>query len=363
MHDGLSPTHATSDGGLKPASFKMPDGRAFHLYGTYTGTPHWRLPDTGSEVAFSHRRWHPVRREWVVYSAHRQTRTYKPPTDDCPFCTHTPDGEVPIQDFSIAVFDNRFSSFQKEGPKPPPIPGLDLPVDSALGNCEVIVYSADHRASMGTLSQDRRELLVRVWGDRVRALMEMPAVQAVMPFENRGEEAGVTLHHPHGQIYAFSYLPPVIETMATGFHEGCDVAKLAAMPTYQIGERRTVAAFVPPFARFPYEVWIAPKSFRPTPGALGPDEVRDFASLLAEVASKYARFFGRVCPYVMIVYAAPRGMEKFFPFHIQFYPLLRSPQKLKYLAGCELGAGSFLVDILPEAAALSLRNIKIESSL
>ena len=346
---------------LTPASFTMPDGRAFHLYGPFSGTPHWDFAEAGHEVAFSHRRWHPVRREWVVYSAHRQTRTYKP-TTNCPFCPQSPDGEIQVPDFSIAVFDNRFSSFQKKAPTPAPLPGLDLPVASAAGNCEVIVYSADHRASMATLSQERRELLVRVWGDRVRALMEIPAVQVVMPFENRGEEAGVTLHHPHGQIYAFSYLPPIVENMIAGFREGYDLAKLTRLADYGVAESDTMSAFVPPFARLPYEVWIAPKTFRPSPAALSPGEVRDCAALLATVADKYDRFFGRVCPYVMIVYTAPRGMEGFFPFHIQFYPLLRSPQKMKYIAGVELGAGSFLVDILPEAAALSLRNVQIESN-
>jgi UDPglucose--hexose-1-phosphate uridylyltransferase len=108
-------------------------------------------------------------------------------------------------------------------------------------------------------------------------------------------------------------------------------------------------------------MWIVPKRFRPTPGLLGPEEVADCATLLAKVANTYDRFFGRLCPYVMIVYAAPRGMEEFFPFHIQFQPLLRAPQKLKFIAGCEMGAGSFLVDILPETAAQNLRNVEASS--
>lgn len=339
----------------------MPDGRQLHLYGPFAGEPAWVAGDHGSVSSFSHRRWHPVRGEWVVYSAHRQTRTYKPPTDDCPFCPMAPDGEIPVKDFSIAVFDNRFSSFQKKAPKPEPIPGLDLPVESAAGNCEVIVYSADHKASMGTLPQERRELLVRVWGDRIRDLMRMPAVQVVMPFENRGEEAGVTLHHPHGQIYAFSYLPPVIDRMAGSFREGYDLTSLAGLAPYIVAEAETVSAVLPPFARFPYEVWIIPKKFRPTPAALEPREITDCASLLARVANLYDRFFGRVCPYVMLVYSAPRGMEQFFPFHIQFQPLLRAPNKMKFIAGCEMGAGSFLVDILPETAAQNLRNVEASS--
>jgi UDPglucose--hexose-1-phosphate uridylyltransferase len=343
---------------LNPSTFAMPDGRLLHLYGDFSGTPEWPPAEGMHERGFSHRRWHPVRREWVIYSAHRQTRTYKPATDACPLCPEAPDGEIPVRDFSIAVFDNRFSSFQKDCPKPPPIPGLDLPVDSAAGNCEVVVYSADHKASMSTLSQDRRELLVKVWGDRVRTLMQMQAVQFVMPFENRGEEAGVTLHHPHGQIYAFSYLPPIIETMALSFREGYDLAKLTSSAAHEIAQTKTMTAFVPPFARFPYEVWIAPKSFRASPADLTTIEVGDCARLLALVAKKYDTFFNRNCPYVMIVYVAPRGMEEYFPFHIQFYPLLRAPNKLKYLAGCELGGGSFLVDILPETAAQSLRDTK-----
>lgn len=339
-------------------TFAIPDGRQLHLYGSFKGTPEWQQEerDRGS---FSHRRWHPLRREWVVYSAHRQSRTYKPPANDCPFCPMAPDGEIPVADFSIAVFDNRFSSLQRNAPKPEPVPNLDLPVDSAVGNCEVIVYSSDHRASMATLPQERRELLVRVWGDRIAKLMnDIPAVQFVMPFENRGEEAGVTLHHPHGQIYAFSFLPPVTEKMVATFRDGYDLSSLATKTPYVVSETDTMAAVVPPYTRFPYEMWIIPKRFRPNPQALDHREIADCAHLLSKVANTYDRFFKRVCPYVMIVYAAPRGMEEFFPFHIQFQPLLRAPQKMKFIAGCEVGAGTFLVDILPETAAQNLRDVE-----
>jgi UDPglucose--hexose-1-phosphate uridylyltransferase len=148
--------------------------------------------------------------------------------------------------------------------------------------------------------------------------------------------------------------------MAQSFKEGCDLTRLTSLATYEVARRPSMTALVPPFARFPYEVWIVPKSFRPSPAELTADEVGDCARLLATVVKKYDAFFGRICPYVMIVYVAPRGMADYFPFHIQFYPLLRAPQKLKYLAGCELGAGSFLADILPETAAQSLRDVKME---
>jgi len=344
--------------GVTPSTCAMPDGRRLHLYGAFSAPPDWKGRESNHVTSASHRRWHPIRREWVVYSAHRQSRTYKPAADACPFCPNAPDGELPLDAFSIAVFDNRFSSLQLTSPKPGPIPGLKL--DDAKGNCEVIVYSSDHTSSMGTLAQDRRELLVKVWGDRVRALLEKPDLRFVMPFENRGEEAGVTLHHPHGQIYAFSYLPPMVEDMVTGFREGFKLAPLAADETYRVADTATMAAFVPPFARFPYEVWIVPKSFRPRPADLTEAEVSDCAGLLGYVARMYDTFFQRVTPYIMIVYAAPKGEEAQFPFHIQFYPLSRTPTKLKYLAGCELGAGTFLADVLPEQAARSLCDTKVE---
>jgi UDPglucose--hexose-1-phosphate uridylyltransferase len=343
---------------LSPSTFAMPDGRSLHLYGNFSNAPVWP-PGEGHVRGYSHRRWHPVRREWVVYSAHRQGRTFKP-TTDCPLCPNSPDGEIPVDDFEIAVFDNRFSSFQKDCPRPAPIPGLDLPVDSAAGNCEVIVYSADHMATIGSLSQGRRELLVRVWGERVRALMALDEVAAVMPFENRGEEAGVTLHHPHGQIYAFSYMPPVIETMAQSFRDGYAIQPLTKLDAYRTADAETACALVPPFARFPFESWIVPKTFRASPADLTDAEVRDVAKLLSVVSRKYDAHFGRICAYVMIVYLAPKGMEDFFPFHIEYCPLLRASNKLKYLAGCELGSGSFLADLVPENTAKILQNIKME---
>ncbi len=345
----------------RPVTFRMPDGRDLNLYGAFEGTPSWPWLEGNTDHSFSHRRWHALRREWVVYSAHRQTRTYKPPADNCPFCPLAPEGELPLKDFSIAVFDNKFSSLQKEAHTPLPIPGLDIPLASAAGNCEVIVYSSDHKVSMASLPLERRERLVRVWGDRIRALLEIPEVQVVMPFENRGEEAGVTLHHPHGQIYAFSYLQPIIEAMATSFREGYDLSKLTALAQYVVADTATAAALVPPFTRFPYEMWIVPKRFCSTPAALSPAEISDVAGLLARVATIYDSFFGRVCPYVMVVYAAPKGLEDVFPFHIQFQPLLRSPTKMKFVAGVEVGAGSFLVDILPETAAANLRNVEVQS--
>jgi len=149
--------------------------------------------------------------------------------------------------------------------------------------------------------------------------------------------------------------------MAQSFREGYDLAKLTALPQYVVADAPHASLLVPPYTRFPYELWIVPKRFCPDPASLTPAETTDVAQLLARAANTYDAFFGRICPYVMLVYSAPKGFEDVFPFHIQFQPLLRAPNRMKFIAGCELGAGSFLVDILPETAAQNLRNVEVRS--
>lgn len=281
-----------------------------------------------------------------------------------------PDGEIPVADFSIAVFDNRFSSLQRNAPKPEPVPNLDLPVDSAVGNCEVIVYSSDHRASMATLPQERRELLVRVWGDRIAKLMnDIPAVQFVMPFENRGEEAGVTLHHPHGQIYAFPFVPPVPqkELEASRAHHAstgrclfCDTVQGELADGRRIvleGER--FVAFVPFFARYPYEVYLAPKQHQATMVDWTAGDAEDLAAVLSGLLRKYDALFSKPFPYIMVCHQAPTdgAQHPESHLHFEFYPPLRTANKLKYLAGCEAGAGNFIMDKLPEESAAELRRV------
>jgi UDPglucose--hexose-1-phosphate uridylyltransferase len=349
-----------------------PDGRSLWLYGT---TPN-ELPIVEGEsllkaVANSQLRWHPLRQEWVCYSAHRQGRTFKPPANYCPLCPMAigeHPTEVPLADFEIAVFENRFAAFSLQSP---PLALLDSEpkfawktqaaigstIESAIGQCEVVVYSAEHQASLGSLSQERRELLVQVWRDRYLKLLSQTAIQFVMPFENRGEEVGVTLHHPHGQIYAFSYVPPVVETMRQGFAKDpvLQVLRQKQADRYDVLRDGEVVAFVPPFMRYPYELWVTTESFQPGLWTYSDAMVRSLASVLGQVAQCYDALFQRPMPYIMVLYAAPKGAESYFQFHIQFLPFLRSGDRLKYVAGCETGAGTFLADILPEDTVEQLR--------
>jgi UDPglucose--hexose-1-phosphate uridylyltransferase len=302
-----------------------------------------------------------LREEWIVYAAHRQERAFLPPPEFCPLCPTRPGGfptEIPFADFEIAVFENRFPSLHPRAPVPPE---LCVPTARGQGICEVVVYTPEHIGSLGSLPQERRELLVRVWIDRYRELYAHDFIKYVMPFENRGEEVGVTLHHPHGQIYTYPFVPPIPEKEAVAFRERPVLEELFARcgDAYTVCEEEGFVAFVPPFARYPYEVWVAPRRRVPGPWEFTELEIKAFARLLGEAVARYDRLFDRPFPYVMVLHAAPKGEEGTFHFHVEFYPPMRAPGKLKFLAGTELGAGTMVMDALPEVTAARLREVKL----
>ena len=181
------------------------------------------LPPLTSEPN-PHFRWHPLRQEWVCYARIVKIAPLNRLRPIVPFVQRGEDGfptEIPFDQFEVAVFENRFPAFhiQSQGAPEAMAPELLIPTAPAVGRCEVMVYSAGHTDSLGLLPESRRELIVRVWADRYQELLALEPIQFVMPFENRGEAVGVTLHHPHGQIYGFSYIPPVVEKMQQAFRE------------------------------------------------------------------------------------------------------------------------------------------------
>lgn len=291
-------------------------------------------------------RFNELRAERVVYADHRGERTFLPTADQCPLCPSGDDRatEIPRADFEIAVFENRFAAFEPPG-----------------GACEVIVYTPDHRGSLGELSPARAEALMWVWRDRYRALAARAEVEYVLIFENRGSEVGVTLHHPHGQVYAFPFIPPVpaAELAADRRRGSCVICALGsserAESTRVVYANEAVVAYVPWAARWPYEICASLVEHRPTLLECSPDELRGLADCLQAVARGYDALFARPFPYVMCVHQAPTDGQTDGHLHVEFFPPLRSADKLKYLAGCEQGAGTFLVDALPEKTAASLR--------
>ena len=327
----------------------------------------------------SERRYDPTTGEWVTFATHRQDRTFLPPADSCPLCPDPAgawDGEIDRAAFDIAVFDNRFPSLSPD-PPPPDLAGTDLyPVQPATGRCEVVVYSAEHDTTLAAAGRERVRLLVDVWADRY-AVLGAEGHAYVLPFENKGEVIGVTLHHPHGQVYAFPDVPPrplreltaaARHRAATGRCVECDVVA-AEVST---GSRVVVAgaewvAHVPFWARFPYEVRISPRAHRPHLGAVDAAGRDDLAGVLRDVLRGMDALFGFSLPYVMGLFQAPTGgspaaagwdggWDDIAHAHLLISPPHRGPAKLKYLAGSELMGGAFMTDVAPEQAAERLRD-------
>ena len=317
-------------------------------------------------------RWHPFFEEWVITATHRQERTFLPPADYCPFCPTRPGAaptEVPAPDYEIVVLQNRFPSLQP-APPAPAVRGSELgPVQPSRGVCEVVLYSPRHDGSLADRTEQEIERLVHVWTDRYVELGRLDYVEYVFIFENKGEAVGVTLTHPHGQIYAFPYVPPLVrrELEASANHLArtgrcltCDVLdRERADEQRLVAESAAFLAFVPWYARYPYEVHVASKGHRGALSDLDPDEKRDLARMLKTVLGKYDALWGFSLPYIMVMHQRPSDgrPHEGYHFHTEFYPPHRTRDRLKYLAGCESGAGTFINDTLPEETAAELRGV------
>ena len=298
-------------------------------------------------------RWHPLRQEWNIYAAHRQNRTYKPSAADNPLAPSAAGKaptEIPFPDYELAVFENKFTSLHEEAPSPQKPPQTQT--ERALGRCEVVVYAPESKGGLWSIGQDKRLLLVAAWIDRYQDLFEK-GCKYVLPFENRGDEVGVTLHHPHGQIYGFHEIPKVQQTTAAALASGYDLSQAIASygSRYAVAEAGGLTAFCPPYARFPYEVWIAPQECAPGPWAFTDEQIDGFAFLLGDICRRYDSYFQRSTPYMLGLHAAPAKSSGPFHFTAQFYPLLRAPGRVKYLASVEQHTGVMTVDVMPEAAA------------
>jgi UDPglucose--hexose-1-phosphate uridylyltransferase len=298
-------------------------------------------------------RWHPLLEEWVTVAPWRQERTYHPAPDHCPLCPTKPghpETEIPEPDYHIVVFENKFPSYSGE-----------------QGRSEVVCYTPVHDSSLGAQTVDHIRDLIEVWRDRTEELSRLPGVRYVYVFENRGEAIGVTLSHPHGQIYAYPFLPPTIQRelgaesrhlRKTGRCLYCDVIAGESGGERTVKRDENWIAFVPPFARWPYEVHLAPLNHRSGLLDLDASEDGSLARILKSVLEKYDRLFEKPLPYVMAMHQKPPGRGgRQHHFHIEFYPPNRSLDKLKYLAGSELGAGAFILDARAEDTAAELRKV------
>ena len=315
-------------------------------------------------------RFNPLLGEWLATATHRQDRTFLPPADYCPLCPTKPGGhptEVPEPTYDIVAFENRFPSLRSK-PEPPAIEADGIyRVEPSFGVCEVVLYSPDHYTTLAAEPVERIHKLVRVWRHRFEELSKHEFVKYVFIFENKGEEVGVTLHHPHGQIYAYPFVPPVVTKELdqcehhfekTGRCLLCDILESELNFEQRIvASNNSFAAYIPFFARYPYEVHITARRHLQALSDLRPAEERDLAEILKQVLAAYDRLFDRSFPYIMVLHQRPSdgGTYEHYHFHIEFYPPRRTAEKLKYLAGSEAGAGMFINDTLPETKATELR--------
>jgi len=302
------------------------------------GSPEWGI------------RWDPLAGEWVVIAAARQDRTFLPPPDQCPLDPSAPGRptEIPADSYDVVVFENRF-------------PSLAEP----LGRCEVVCFTSDHDSSFAALPPRRVRTVLEAWADRTEVLSALPGTRQVYCFENRGEEIGVTLHHPHGQIYAFPFVAPRLAQMvaqARGYAGGNLFDDLVAAEVRAgmriVTRNKHWIVFVPEAARWPYEVRIFPAVRVPDLPSLG-EAARDaFGPLYLDVLRRFDALFGMPAPYIAAWYQAPVGdpaARGEFAAHLQVLSVRRAAGKLKYLAGTESGMGVWINDIVPEEAAQRLR--------
>jgi UDPglucose--hexose-1-phosphate uridylyltransferase len=305
-------------------------------------------------------RFDPLRAEWLAYASERNDRTFLP-TDFCPLCPGTgeSDSEIPIDSFEVVVFENRFPAFG-----PDRVDGL-LPRPPTTG-CEVVVYTSQHELTLAKLPPERVRLLVDVWADRYRDLGSRPDVAYVYIFENKGQEMGVTLSHPHGQIYALPFVPPVAasELRASRQHRDetgrclhCDEIESETAGPRRLFEEGTMLAFVPRAARWPFEVHLYPRRHLASIAELDDAERWQLAAALLRVSGNYDSHFGFSAPYVMAIHQSPTdgGPWPDAHLHFEFYPPHRRPDRLKQLAGVEIGAGTYVNDTKPETTAAELR--------
>lgn len=318
--------------------------------------------------------------DWVAIASHRMDRTHLPPADECPLC---PTGrgrvpsEVPADDYDVVVFENRFPSFSGRSPvQPGPLDGEELwPVRPAAGRCEVVCFTSDHDAAFASLDRRRARTVVEAWADRTAALGELDGVEQVFCFENRGQEIGVTLHHPHGQVYAYPFLTPHTATMLdravehfrrTGrvlLRDVLDAERWAGSRMVLSGEHWS--AYVPAAARWPVEVHLAPHRDVPDLPALDDDEREELAEVYLELLRRLDRFYPPpegdgviTLPYISAWHQAPvRIGRDLARLHLQLFSVLRAPGKLKYLAGSESGMGAWVNDTSPERIAERLREV------
>ena len=366
---------AKLSGGVIRTDLKMADGRAIHYYdlGEVTRNAVDIREDEGRPKV-GELRLDLLSNEWIAMAPDRQARAFLPPKELCPLCPTKPglQSEIADSNYQVVVFENKSPSLADPSGKfeLPDNQGRNTPIAEAAGRCEVICFTDHHEGSFGSLPLSQMRMVMEAWRDRVKELSKLPYVEHIFPFENRGEEVGVTLNHPHGQIYAYSYIPPRAEKMlavATDYLKKNGVPLITDIIARELkDEVRLIAtnahwvAYVPYAARYRFEIHIAPRKFVSDLAHLSDDVADSFPEIAKEVLLRLDAVFGIEMAYIGAWHQAPvRVGRDALGLHWQITSIRRAPGKLKYLAGSESAMGAFIMDMRPEQSAAQLREAKI----
>jgi UDPglucose--hexose-1-phosphate uridylyltransferase len=313
-------------------------------------------------------RWDMLRGEWTMTATHRMERAQMP-QDWCPFCPGS--GRVPDL-YDVFLYPNDFPSFHAPAPRMSVQPDAFWRARQSWGASDVVLYHPDHDRDFVDIELDHLAKLAELWRDRYLELFHSKHVKYVLIFENHGEEIGVTIPHPHGQIYAFPLVPPVPAAemrRARSYKRATDRCLHCRLVDEETRDGRRIVfgdggwlAFVPFAARWPYEIHLYPRRCVSHLGDLTPPELRSMVAAIKRVLITYQSYYERRFPYMMLFYQAPLNSRVGEGTHlrIEFCPIRRSRDKLKYRAGCETGAGLFINDSYPEEKAAELRAMLAE---
>ncbi|NHI92751.1 MAG: galactose-1-phosphate uridylyltransferase [Candidatus Lokiarchaeota archaeon] len=313
-------------------------------------------------------RWNAILKEWVVVAGHRMKRPNLPSEIECPFCPKSNELKN-IEDWKYLNLPNKFPSLMED----PPEPDLDdddiNKVKPAFGRCEVVLYSPEHNVKLEQLPNEHVSGLFSFLGDRYKKIGENKNINYVLIFENRGRDVGVSLDHPHGQIYSFSFIPPVIlkelNSSKEFFEEYNKCLFCTILKKEQDFKKRIILendsfiCFMPHYATWPFGPHIYPKNHIQNINQMTQEERENLAKILKEILNKISRFFNGKHSFEMIFHQEPTDGNSYpyYHFHIEFYVINRAQDKIKYLGGCELGSGIFINPVSPEDAAIMLKNI------
>ena len=309
-------------------------------------------------------RYNPLLNDWTMIASHRQNRPQMP-KDWCPFCPGS--GKVP-ESYEVYKYDNDFPALSQTPPEPDDVATDFFKVKPAYGKCEVVLYSPKHTATLPSLSVSHIEKLVELWQERFTELSKDENIKYIFMFENKGEPVGVTMPHPHGQIYGYSLVPKRIsEELSnskkhlekTGRCLVCDILKNEYDEDKRvICENDDFAVILPFYSDYPYGIYIISKTHKQNITQLSESEKQNFADILKKASGTLDALFDMSFPYMMCMYQNPVNGDDtsaYSHFHVKFYPPMRSGDKIKFNASSETGAWANCNPTAPEEKAIELR--------